>query len=73
MSAGEAQEEGPVAGHNDAESGFHCDFCGLEVASVTRVALDGEYERLRTPHNPLYACPACSEQKERERLGPASG
>jgi len=73
LSAIEVQESGSAAGHDDAESGFRCDFCGLEVANVKRVALDGEYERLRTPHNPLYACPACSEQKERERLGSASG
>jgi len=73
LSAGEVQEGGSAAGLDDGESGFRCDFCGLEVASVKRVALDGEYERLRTPHNPLYACPACSERKERERLGPASG
>jgi hypothetical protein len=46
-----------------------CDFCGNEVPSVRRVALDGGYERLRTPHRELYACPACSEAKERSRRG----
>jgi hypothetical protein len=33
------------------------------------VALDGEYDRLRTRHKKQYACPSCSERKERERLG----
>jgi hypothetical protein len=47
----------------------HCDFCGAEVPSVRRVALDADYERLRTPHRELYACPACSEAKERSRRG----
>ena len=49
--------------------GLVCDFCGERVASVRRVALDQGYERLQTPHKERYACPACSEQKERERLG----
>jgi hypothetical protein len=46
-----------------------CDFCGERVASVRRVALDQGYERLQTPHKERYACAACSEKKERERLG----
>ena len=46
-----------------------CDFCGEKVSSVRRIALDGEYERLRTPHQVRYACTPCSEKKERERLG----
>ena len=46
-----------------------CDFCGEKVSSVRRIALDGEYERLRTPHQVRYACASCSEKKERERLG----
>lgn len=52
-----------------AETGVRCDFCQAIVPSVRRVALDGEYERLRTPHKELFACPACSDKKERERLG----
>ena len=52
---------------------FHCDFCGDFASSVKRVALDGAYERLRTPHKPRYACAACSERKERERLETDSG
>ena len=44
-----------------------CDFCGAEVPSVRRVALDAGYERLQTPHRERYACERCSEQKERER------
>jgi len=55
---------------NTSESGeVRCDFCGHEAFSVRRIALDGEYERLRTPHEVRYACPACSEKKERQRLG----
>ncbi|MCG8591812.1 MAG: hypothetical protein MJE66_21165 [Proteobacteria bacterium] len=49
--------------------GQPCDFCGDVVASVRRVVLDGDYERLRTPHRERYACPACSDKKERQRLG----
>lgn len=49
---------------------LRCDFCSVEVASVRRVALDRDYDRLRTPHRELYACADCSERKERTRLGP---
>ena len=48
---------------------LRCDFCGEEVPSVRRVALDQDYDRLQTPHRELYACPACSERKERSRRG----
>ena len=51
------------------EAGVRCDFCKAVVSSVRRVALDRGYERLRTPHVEQYACPACSEKKEKERLG----
>jgi hypothetical protein len=56
------------AEQNEA-AGMRCDFCGQEVASVRRVALDGDYERLRTPHQVQYACPSCSEKKESQRIG----
>jgi hypothetical protein len=46
-----------------------CDFCGEPSESVRRVALDRDYERLRTRHEPRYACSRCSERKEQERLG----
>ena len=46
-----------------------CDFCGAEVPAVRRVALDADYERLRTPHRELYSCEACFVAKERRRLG----
>lgn len=49
--------------------GLRCDFCGELVASVRRVALDRDYDRLRKRHRELYACPPCSDRKERERLG----
>lgn len=52
-----------------AADSLRCDFCGAQVPRVRRVALDRDYERLRTPHRPLYACPACSERKEQSRLG----
>ena len=49
--------------------GLRCDFCGEQVASVRRIALDQDYDRLQTPHREQYACPACSERKERARHG----
>jgi hypothetical protein len=52
---------------------LRCDFCGAVVTRVQRVALDRDYERLQTPHRIRYACPTCSEAKERRRLGRARG
>lgn len=50
------------------ESGqFECDFCGARVESVRRVALERDYDRLLVRHTVRYACPACSERKDRER------
>ncbi len=49
--------------------GLHCDFCGEQVTSVRRVAIDQDYDRLLTPHRERYACPTCSERKERSRRG----
>ena len=46
-----------------------CDFCQVRVSSVRRVALDGAYERLVTPHAVQYACSDCFESKDRARLG----
>jgi len=57
-------EEGAASGDF-----LRCDFCGEAVASVRRVALDRDYDRLRTRHKVLYACDPCSERKERERMG----
>ena len=51
------------------DEGMRCDFCGEIVSAVRRVALDEDYERLRTTHREQYACPACSEAKEQQRLG----
>ena len=48
-------------------AGLRCDFCGEEAGTLRRVALDRGYERLRTPHRVRYACPRCSEQKDRHR------
>jgi len=44
-----------------------CDFCGKESATVARVALDKEYDRLTVKHEKRYACAECSEKKEKER------
>lgn len=52
-----------------SSGGMICDFCGERVPNVRRVAVDREYDRLATPHRELYACPACSERKDQERLG----
>jgi hypothetical protein len=49
--------------------GIRCDFCGQTAPSVSRIALDRDYERLRTPHKVQYGCSECSEKKERRRLG----
>ena len=54
----------------NAEEGaasVRCDFCGAQVPRVRRIALDGDYERLRTPHKVQYACDDCSKRKEKER------
>jgi hypothetical protein len=59
----------PDAAAPDAEAGLRCDFCGALVSRVRRVALDRDYDRLQTPHQARYACPECSQRKERERLG----
>ncbi len=52
-----------------SEQGIKCDFCEDVVTSVRRVALHGDYERLRTRHAVMYACPACFEKEDRARLG----
>ncbi len=54
---------------SESEEALHCDFCGEEVLSVRRVALDEGYERLRTPHKEQFACASCSAQKDQERRG----
>lgn len=53
----------------EAPSPLRCDFCGQEVASVRRIALDSGYDRLQKPHREQYACEPCSVKKERERRG----
>ncbi len=50
-----------------------CDFCGKVVETVRRVALDRGYDRLGPRHGVRYACPPCSEDKERERLARSAG
>ncbi len=60
----------PASGQATPE-GMQCDFCGAEVPRVSRIALDGEYERLRTPHKVQYACASCSQRKEAARRSQA--
>lgn len=66
-------EESPAQSTEDRDAskvvGLHCDFCGEQVTSVRRVAIDQDYDRLQTPHRERYACPSCSERKERSRRG----
>jgi hypothetical protein len=54
---------------DEAQERLVCDFCGQEVPRVRRVALDQDYDRLQQPHAVRYACEACSQKKEKERLG----
>jgi uncharacterized protein with PIN domain len=65
----EAQARKSAIGGGAKGAGLRCDFCGEQVTSVRRVALDQDYDRLQTPHRELYACPSCSERKERSRSG----
>lgn len=60
-------DSGVVDQEPDAPGVPRCDFCGQQAPRVRRIALDGEYERLRTPHQVQYACSDCSARKERER------
>ncbi len=53
----------------ETPEGIRCDFCGEIVSSVRRVALDEDYERLRTAHREQYACSKCSQIKEQQRTG----
>jgi hypothetical protein len=75
MTEGTGSEQGtggPQGGQGPASErggGQRCDFCGEVVPRVRRVALDQDYERLQTRHAVRYACPSCSEAKERSRLG----
>jgi hypothetical protein len=62
-------EPSPQRPHPLSVERFACDFCGDEAVAVRRVALDADYERLRTPHQERYSCEACFHRKERQRLG----
>ncbi len=66
VGAGDAGGEGTET----AGDGFRCDFCGSVVPRVRRVALDRDYDRLQKPHRVRYACPSCSDAKERQRIRP---
>ncbi len=62
-------EELQSAGTSPNAPGMRCDFCGQTVARVRRIALDSGYDRLQVRHAERYACGACSDKKERQRLG----
>jgi ribosomal protein S14 len=64
-----AKEQTKETEEQREDGAIRCDICGAESSSVRRVALDRQYDRLRKPHQVLYACPPCSEKKERQRLG----
>lgn len=64
-------ESGAESAPGQIPRGQVCDFCGKRVQRVRRVAVDRGYERLVPPHTERYACPECSEKKERERQGPS--
>ena len=57
----------PEVPQQEEATDMRCDFCGDKVSSVRRVALDGDYDRLRKPHQVRYACPDCSQRKEQGR------
>ena len=59
----------PIEDGSETPNAMQCDFCKQTVPSVRRVALDGDYDRLRTPHAVMYSCPECFEKKDRKRLG----
>lgn len=61
--------EEPLLSEAEKPEALRCDFCGEVATSVRRVALDQDYDRLAKPHRELYACPTCSERKERSRRG----
>ncbi len=44
-----------------------CDFCGKASDTVTRVAVDKDYDRLSLKHEIKYSCPECFKKKEDER------
>ena len=61
-----SQDHGAAKTSEGGAGGFRCDFCGEESPRVRRIALAPDYDRLLKPHRVKYACPACSEKKERE-------
>jgi hypothetical protein len=68
-SMSEVETSGTAKAVSGGPEQFVCDFCARTVPRVRRIAIDGDYERLRTPHQVQYACETCSEDKERRRLG----
>ncbi len=74
MSEGQGSEElKPEKPDERGPESFACDFCRKKVEQVRRIALDRDYDRLQKPHAVRYACDACSQEKERQRVGPDRG
>lgn len=48
-----------------------CDTCGKEVAEVSRVVVDADYDRSMA--RALYNCPACYTKKESDRTARGKG
>jgi hypothetical protein len=67
MSESPPDGSGADVADREPEHRLTCDFCGETAPTVRRIALDGDYDRLQTPHAVRYACPDCSKRKERER------
>jgi hypothetical protein len=62
-----AEPDATPSSEDPTPEGVACDLCGEVVDTVRRVALDGDYERLRTRHRVQYSCAVCFEKKERAR------
>ncbi len=57
-----AQDQGA---DRSPRAGLVCDFCGERSPTVRRIALDRGYDRLQPSSRELYACPPCSDAKEK--------
>ena len=70
MSADESLRASAITEHDGVSAAeLRCDFCGEPADRVRRIALHGDYERLRTRHRVRYACEVCSDRKDRVRSG----
>jgi len=44
-----------------------CNLCGMEYDTVSRIAIDADYDRLSVRYEIKYACPECFKKKEEQR------